>query len=74
MPIFAVREMFRPAEDMLSTVENRDEMVLVRGSLLPVVRLHRRFGVMPRSEDLCESLLIVTEAAAASDSAWWWMN
>jgi two-component system, chemotaxis family, sensor kinase CheA len=62
MPIFAVREMLKPAEDAISTVENRDEMVLVRGSLLPVVRLHRRFGVRPKSENLWESLLIVTEA------------
>jgi two-component system chemotaxis sensor kinase CheA len=62
VPIFAVREMFRPTREMLSTVENRDEMVLVRGSLMPLVRLHRRFDVRPRSEDPCESLLIVTEA------------
>jgi two-component system chemotaxis sensor kinase CheA len=63
VPIFAVREMLRPTEDMISTVENRDEMLLVRGSLLPVVRLHRRFNVRPRSENLTESLLIITEAA-----------
>ena len=62
MPIFAVREMFRPSQDALSTVENREEMVLVRGSLLPIVRLHRRFGMRPKSENLAESLLIVTEA------------
>ncbi|MBZ5600847.1 MAG: chemotaxis protein CheA [Acidobacteriia bacterium] len=62
VPIFAVREMFRPTGDALSTVENRDEMVMVRGSLLPVVRLHRRFGIRPRSENLAESVLIVTEA------------
>jgi two-component system chemotaxis sensor kinase CheA len=63
VPIFAVREMLRPTEDMISTVENREEMVMVRGSLLPVVRLHRRFQVQPRSENLCESLVIITEAA-----------
>jgi two-component system, chemotaxis family, sensor kinase CheA len=62
MPIFAVREMFKPAEEAIATVEGRDEMVLVRGSLLPIVRLHRRFGVRPKSEHLWESLLIVTEA------------
>jgi len=62
VPIFAVREMFRPTPDMLSTVEHRDEMVLVRGSLLPIVRLHRRFNVVPRSENLTDSLLIVTES------------
>ena len=63
VPIFAVREMLRPTEDMISTVENRDEMLLVRGALLPVVRLHRRFNVRPRSENLSESLVIITEAA-----------
>ncbi|MGH9558301.1 MAG: chemotaxis protein CheA, partial [Bryobacteraceae bacterium] len=62
MPIFAVREMFRPSDEMLSTVEHRDEMVLLRGSLLPVVRLHRRFEVAPKSEKLAENVLIVTEA------------
>jgi two-component system chemotaxis sensor kinase CheA len=36
-------------------------MALVRGSLLPVTRLYRRFQVVPRSEDPAESLLIVAE-------------
>src|SRR5579885_697165 len=62
MPVSAVRERFRPREEAISTVASRDEMVLVRGSLLPVVRLHRKFGVRPKSEKLWESLLIVTEA------------
>ncbi len=62
VPLFAVREMFRPVPGMLSTIENRDEMVLVRGSLLPVVRLDRRFGLEHKTTELCESILIVTEA------------
>jgi two-component system chemotaxis sensor kinase CheA len=61
VPIFAVREMFRPTPEALSTVQGRDEMALVRGCLLPVVRLHRRFGVEPRSEDPCQGLLVVAE-------------
>jgi two-component system chemotaxis sensor kinase CheA len=62
VPLFAVREMFRPAPDAVSTVQGRAEMVLVRGSLLPVIRLYRRFGVSPRSEDASQSLLIVSES------------
>ena len=62
VPIFAVQEMFRPTPEMISKVQDRAEMVLVRGALLPLLRLHGRFGVRPRSEDLCESLLIVAEA------------
>jgi two-component system chemotaxis sensor kinase CheA len=61
VPLFAVREMFRPAPDSIFTVQNRAEMVMVRGTLLPVVRLYRKFGVKPRSEDACQSLLIVAE-------------
>jgi two-component system, chemotaxis family, sensor kinase CheA len=66
VPIFSVREMLRPSEDMVFTVENRQEMALVRNSLLPVVRLYQRFGVKPHSEIAAESLLIVAEAAGRS--------
>ncbi len=61
LPLFAVREMFRPAQDMIWTVEQRREMALVRGVLLPVHRLYRKFGVTPRSEDPLESVLVVAE-------------
>jgi len=61
VPIFAVREMFRPTRETIATVRGRDEMAQVRGHLLPVVRLYRRFGVQPRSEDPCEGLLVVAE-------------
>jgi len=63
VPIFAVREMVRPTEDMISTVQGQAEMALVRGSLLPVIRLHRRFGVRPGNEDPTKCLLIVSEGA-----------
>lgn len=66
VPIFSVREMLRPSAEMVFTVENRQEMAMVRNSLLPVVRLYRRFGVAPRSELATESLLIVAEAAGKS--------
>jgi two-component system chemotaxis sensor kinase CheA len=63
LPIFSVREMLRPSAEVVFTVEGRQEMALVRNSLLPVVRLYRKFGVRPRSEQATESLLIVAEAA-----------
>lgn len=62
VPLFAVREMLRPAAETLYSVAQRDEMIQVRGSLLPVVRLYRKFGVAPATTNLSESLLIVTEA------------
>jgi len=62
VPLFAVREMFRPAAESMFTVQNRQEMALVRGRLLPVLRLYKRFGLTPRTEDPCQALLIVAEA------------
>ena len=44
LPIYSVREMFHMTGEKLFTVENRAEMVLLRGSLLPVVRLDRFFS------------------------------
>jgi two-component system chemotaxis sensor kinase CheA len=62
VPLFAVREMFRPTEDTIWTVQQRSEMALVRDALLPVIRLYRRFKVKPKSEDPRQSVLIVAES------------
>jgi two-component system, chemotaxis family, sensor kinase CheA len=61
VPIFAVREMLKPAEEAISTIRGQDEMAMVRGTLLPVIRLHRRFSVEPRFSNPWECLLIVSE-------------
>lgn len=62
VPIFAVREIFRPLPDTVFTVENRHEMVMVRGNLLPVVRLYERFSVKARSTEVAESVMVVAES------------
>ncbi|MGA8594304.1 MAG: chemotaxis protein CheA [Bryobacteraceae bacterium] len=61
VPIFDVKEMIRPTEDLLSSVQGRDEMALIRGRLLPIVRLYQRFGVKARSENICDGLLVVAD-------------
>ena len=66
VPIFAVREMFRPAPEAVKTVQGRSEMVLVRNNLLPIVRLHQRFNVEPKNSEVSESLLIVAETSGKS--------
>src|SRR5579875_1176986 len=63
VPLFSVREMLRPTPEMIFSVENRQEMGLVRNNLIPVVRLHERFDVKPRSREATDSLWIVAEAA-----------
>jgi len=61
VPLFTVKEMFRPAVESLSSLPDGSEMVLVRGKVLPIVRLHRRFDVTPKSENATEGILIVAE-------------
>jgi two-component system chemotaxis sensor kinase CheA len=63
VPIFAVREMLKPAQDAISSIRGREEMAMVRGTLLPLIRLSRRFGVTPKHEQPWDSLLIVSESA-----------
>ena len=61
LPIVAVKEMFRPTEDMVVSMEGGREMVRLRDRVLPVVRLSKRFDVKPLHHQLSESLLILTE-------------
>ena len=63
MPITSVREMLRPSPEMLFTVENRAEMAMIRGELLPVLRLDRRFGIARAIQNPCEGLFVVVESA-----------
>jgi len=61
VPIYTVREMLRPTKEQLSSLHNREEMVMVRGGLLALVRLYRLFEVEPKSPNPAEGLLLVVE-------------
>jgi two-component system chemotaxis sensor kinase CheA len=62
VPLSVVREIFRPLETTLFSVEGREEMVLVREQLLPIVRLNQRLGVKSRIHLPSEGLLVVVES------------
>ncbi len=66
VPIAAVKEVLRPREDMIFTVEARKEMAMVRDSLLPLIRLHRWLGLQPKSDKLSDGILIVVESHGKS--------
>jgi two-component system chemotaxis sensor kinase CheA len=61
IPINSIVRSLRPGPEQLSSVQNRGEMVMVRGRLLPLVRLYRLFNVVPTTEDPTKSLLVVVE-------------
>jgi two-component system, chemotaxis family, sensor kinase CheA len=50
---------FRPTAEMISTVAGAGEMVLLRGELLQIVRLHRLFGIEGAIVEPTAGLLVV---------------
>ena len=62
VPLASVREMLRPTPGMVSKIENRAEVVVIRNRVLPVVRLYERFQTTPRTDDPSEAVLVVAEA------------
>jgi len=61
IPINSIVRTLRPQANQLSSVQNRGEIVTVRGKPLPLVRLYELFGIVPIIEDTTESLLVIVE-------------
>ena len=59
IPITSIEQSLRPTTEQISTVHGRGEMCMVRGSLLPIVRLHRLFSVEPKSQDPTQALVVI---------------
>ncbi|OQA01259.1 MAG: Chemotaxis protein CheA [Planctomycetes bacterium ADurb.Bin401] len=61
VPINAIVQTLKPRQEQLSSVQNNGEMVMVRGKLLPLVRLYRLFKVVPTTKDPTQSLIMIVE-------------
>jgi len=61
VPINSIVRSLKPTREQISSVQGRGEMVMVRGKLLPLVRLYDLFGVVPTTKDPTEALLMVVE-------------
>jgi two-component system chemotaxis sensor kinase CheA len=61
MPIIAVKEMFQPGANSVTTLDGQREIVRLRDQVMPVVRLNQRFGLRAADQRLEKSLMIVTE-------------
>jgi two-component system chemotaxis sensor kinase CheA len=59
VPLTHIHMSFRPEPSMLSTVVGKGEMVLLRGELMPIVRLHRLFDVPNAVENPLKGLLMI---------------
>jgi len=61
IPITSIEQTIRPKPEQLSTVQQRGELCMVRGRLLPLTRLHRLFGVTPRTTDPADALVVIVQ-------------
>ncbi len=64
VPTLSVRESFRARPEMITRVQNRAEVVNVRGRLIPLLRLYEHFGLKPKSTDASQGIIIVAQSGA----------
>ena len=61
LPTVAVVESLRPRREEYSTVQGRGEMIMIRGSLLPLIRLHQVVGDGRERPEPWDTLVVVVE-------------
>lgn len=66
IPLFSVREMFRADAGAITHVQGQEEVLQVRGVILPVVRLRRRLGLKEDGDPQAATLCLVVESARST--------
>jgi two-component system chemotaxis sensor kinase CheA len=61
LPTITVQVALRPSREMLSSVQGRGEVIDHRGKILPLHRLHRRFGIQGAVEDPTQGIVVMIE-------------
>ncbi|MFA6282874.1 MAG: chemotaxis protein CheA [Desulfurivibrionaceae bacterium] len=61
IPTIAIQESMHPEEKNYSTVHGRGENLMVRGELVPIIRLYEKFGVESTYTDPCDAIVVVVE-------------
>ena len=63
LPILSIKESFKPSMDNITVSPDGQELVKVRDSLIPVMRLHALHNITPDNLELDKGILIVLETA-----------
>jgi two-component system chemotaxis sensor kinase CheA len=61
IPTLSVRQLVHPQENDITRVVGKAETVMVRGRLLPLVRMSQILGINGRSKDAFDSVLVIVE-------------
>jgi two-component system chemotaxis sensor kinase CheA len=66
IPTLSVRESFRPQPGMVTEIQNKAEVVNVRGKIIPLLRLDQVFGLSMTKKNVTEGIVVVVEAGTDS--------
>lgn len=61
IPTISIQESFRPRPEDFSTVTEQGELVNVRGSLIPLLRLYQLWNIEPKTTDPTKALVVIVE-------------
>lgn len=61
LPATSVQMALRPKPEAVTTIHGTGEVIDLRGRILPLHRLHRRFAIAPDSENPWEGMVVVLE-------------
>lgn len=65
IPLLSIVESIRPDRNGVKKVENKGEMVYIRGEYISLVRLYEIFGIEPEFTSPWESLVVIVESDGA---------
>ncbi len=61
LPSTSVQRALRPAREHISTVHGTGEVLDLRGKLVPIHRLHRRFGIPAEAQNPWDGIIVIVE-------------
>jgi len=61
LPLVAITESICPTRGSVHRLTSGAEVIMIRDKALPLLRLHRIFGVRPKSEDPTQGLVVIVE-------------
>jgi two-component system chemotaxis sensor kinase CheA len=61
LPTTSVQMALRPARETISTIQGTGEVMELRGRIMPLHRLHRRFNIPADSEKAWEGIVVIIE-------------
>lgn len=62
VPTLTIRESLRPQAGMVFTVQGSEEVIRVRGRLIPLIRLSDKLGLPCHAHDPCDGIVVVVDS------------